>query len=356
MGPPRSYWAAACLLALAAVTACTPPAARSAADPASPAASPAPSAGSPGSAPASPAARPTSPPAGSPAPRAPLGRTPLWGVTIDGTGGLASMVRTLAGLPRRATARVYFSVTEPARYYAAAVRRISRVSAVMGELLDSSDARRISVRAFGARTESYLHALGRQVSIWEIGNEVNGNWTGPYPAGAAKLARAYDDVTRAGGRTALTLYANQFGPDHCGDGRAEPTPVQFTRRYVPARVAHGIGYVLLSYYPTQCGGREPSPDLLRQALVQLHRYYPGAALGFGEVGLPHPVTTASLGRADQIMRWAYSLRPRLRYYIGGYFWWYGAQDALRPGGLLRAALPAAFRAEAAALGGQRVSP
>jgi hypothetical protein len=31
----------------------------------------------------------------------------------------------------------------------------------------------------------------------------------------------------AGGRTALTLYANDFGPDHCGDGHAELTPVRF---------------------------------------------------------------------------------------------------------------------------------
>src|SRR5581483_10682894 len=160
MGPPRSHWAAACLLALAAVTACTPPAVRPAAASASPAASSASSPGSPVRAPASPVTRPASPPAESPAPRAPLGRTPLWGVTIDGTGRLASMVRTLAGLPHKATARVYFNVREPARYYAAAVRRISRVSAVMGELLDSSDAKRISVRAFDARAESYLHTLG----------------------------------------------------------------------------------------------------------------------------------------------------------------------------------------------------
>jgi hypothetical protein len=169
-------------------------------------------------------------------------------------------------------------------------------------------------------------------------------------AGPAKLAIAYDEVVAAGGRTALTLYANDFGPDHCGDGHAELTPVQFTRRYVPARVASGVGYVLLSYYPAQCGGLEPSAQRLRQELRQLHGLYPGAALGFGEVGLPHPVTAASLSEASQVMRWAYSLSPRLPYYVGGYFWWYAAEDALRPGGLLRTALPAAFRSEAAALG------
>jgi|SRR5579859_5274682 len=66
------------------------------------------------------------------------GHAPLFGVTIDDIGHLGSMVSALAGLPEKPAARVYFDVREPARYYAAAVRRISRVSTVMGELLDSS--------------------------------------------------------------------------------------------------------------------------------------------------------------------------------------------------------------------------
>jgi hypothetical protein len=277
-------------------------------------------------------------------------RAPVFGVTVDTIGHLGSTVSALAALPEKPTTRIYFNVREPARYYAAAVRRIGRVSAVMGELLDSSDEKAISVAGFGARVESYLHTLGRQVSIWEIGNEVNGNWTGPYPTVAANLTEAYDGVAAAGGTTALTLYANEFGPDHCGDGPAELTPAQFGRRYVPARVAHGLGYVFLSYYPTQCGNREPSTAELDRALRQLHSIFPAAALGFGEVGLPNPAAKSSLAKARQIMRWAYSLSPQLPYYAGGYFWWYAAEDALHSGAPLRTALRAAFRSEAAALG------
>jgi len=277
-------------------------------------------------------------------------RTPLFGVTVDDIGHLGHTASALAELPNRPAVRIYFDVRQPARYYATAVRRISRAGAVMGELLDSSDEKAISVAGFQARAESYLRALGAAVSIWEIGNEVNGNWTGPYPVVAAKLTEAYNDVAAAGGRTALTLYANNFGPDHCGDGRAELTPAQFSDRYVPASVRRGVSYVLLSYYPTQCRGREPSAAQVRQALRQLHGIYPGAALGFGEVGLPDPVTGASLRTAGQIMHWAYGLNLGLPYYIGGYFWWYGAEDALRPGAPLRTALRAAFRSEAGALG------
>jgi hypothetical protein len=277
-------------------------------------------------------------------------RAPLYGVTLDEVVHLERLLGMLAALPERPTTRVYFDRREPASYYQRALQQIHRVSGVMGELLDSSDEKAVSVNAFQSRTLSYLATLGADVDIWEIGNEVNGNWTGPYETVAAKLTEAYDDVTAAGGVSALTLYANDFGPEHCGDGLSELTPVQFTQQYVPARVAEGLNYVLLSYYPTQCEGREPDSREVAIELERLHALYPKAALGFGEVGLPRPVGRASLATAEQIMQWAYSLAPALPYYVGGYFWWYGAEDVLRPTALLREALPAAFLQEAAALG------
>jgi len=262
---------------------------------------------------------------------------------------LPGTIAALQALPERATTRVYFEAHEPPSYYEAAVARISAVSGVMGELLDSSEEKRLPLAAFAAHVRSYLSALGGEVAIWEVGNEVNGNWTGPYASVAAKLTRAYEDVAAAGGVSALTLYANNFGPDHCGDGESELTPLQFSERYVPSTVAQGLSYALLSYYPTQCGGREPTAQEVAAYLEQLHVLYPNAALGFGEVGLPRPATRRTLAKAQQIMQWAYSLAPALPYYVGGYFWWYAAEDALRPRALLAQPLEAAFEAEAGAL-------
>jgi hypothetical protein len=277
--------------------------------------------------------------------------TPLYGVTIDQITHLQPLISSLAALPERPTTRVYFGVHEAASYYAQALQQLDPVTGVMGELLDSSDEKAISVGAFQERTESYLSALGTRVSIWEVGNEVNGNWTGSYPTVAEKLTEAYDDVAAAGGQTALTLYANDFGPDHCGDGEAELTPLQFSQQYVPSQVADGLNYVLLSYYPTQCGGSEPSSEELVPYLERLHAVYPNALLGIGEVGLPKRVKKSSRAQAEEIMQWAYSLKPGLSYYVGGYFWWYAAEDALKPKAPLRAALQAAFGDESAALAG-----
>jgi hypothetical protein len=157
-------------------------------------------------------------------------------------------------------------------------------------------------------------------------------------------------VTAADGKTALTFYANNFAKNNCGDGPAELTPVQFAQQYVPAQVANGLDYVFLSYYPTQCRHTEPSSVDLAAYLTQLHVLFPNAALGFGEVGLPRHAGRGSTAKAAQIMSWAYALNPGLPYYVGGYFWWYGAQDALRAGAPLAGALKEAFTEEHAALG------
>jgi hypothetical protein len=288
-----------------------------------------------------------------PAPAA-VARTPaptraLYGVTIDRIKDMATVVAAEEALPERPTTRVYFDVSEPASYYASAVPPLHSVSQVMGELLDSSDATSISPSAFQLRVEDYLNTLGASVDLWEIGNEVNGNWTGPYATGAAKVVEAYRDVTNAGGKTALTLFANEYGPDHCGDGATEPTPVQYSEQYVPKAVRDGLTDVFESYYPTECGNSFPTNAQVASEMRSLHSLYPHAHLGFGEVGLPRRVGPHTLATGGAVMRWAYGLDPGLPYYVGGYFWWYAYEDAFTGKARLAGSLREAFEAEATAL-------
>jgi hypothetical protein len=275
--------------------------------------------------------------------------TPMFGVTIDRIDAIGAVVAAEEALPERPTTRVYFSVSEPASYYRSAVSTLSTVSGVMGELLDSSDATRITTSAYQSRVESYLTTLGPSVGIWEIGNEANGNWTGPYATGAAKTVEAYDDVAAVGAESALTLYANEYATDHCGDGSAELTPVEYSRRYVPPTVRDGLRYVFESYYPTQCENAYPTNAQVASEMRKLHVLYPNALLGFGEVGLPRPATNKTLAAAEKIMSWAYGLNPGRSYYVGGYFWWYALEDAFTGKKLLAGHLVSAFDAEASAL-------
>jgi hypothetical protein len=186
------------------------------------------------------------------------------------------------------------------------------------------------------------------VDLWEIGNEVNGNWTGRYSTVEAKLTDAYDDVVSAGGRTALTLYYN-IG---CGDGPSELDPISFSERYVPAAVRTGLDDVFLSYYEADCKDIRPSTATWTAYFTRLHSLYPHAQLGFGEIGMNEPATSATLGTAQSLMSHYYGLDIALPYYVGGYFWWYYDEDCLpittKP---LGATLRAAFASEAAALSG-----
>ncbi len=80
--------------------------------------------------------------------------SPLYGVTVDDVTNLGAIVAGARALEHMPVTRVYFNVKEPASHYAAAVRAIQPVSYVMGELLDSSDSRRIGTAAYGRRASS----------------------------------------------------------------------------------------------------------------------------------------------------------------------------------------------------------
>ena len=251
---------------------------------------------------------------------------PLYGVTVDNVANLGNIVagsRTLGHMP---TTRIYFNVKQRAANYEDAVKEIQPVSYIMGELLDSSESRRISTASYDKRVKSYVSTLGIWVDVWEIGNEVNGNWTGRYSTVEAKLADAYHDVASVGKRSALTLYYNVG----CGDGPKELDPISFTQKYVPAAVRSGLNYVLLSYYEGDCKGIRPSAATWTAYFARLHGLYPSAQLGFGEVGMDKPTTTDTLGAAQSIMDYYYGLGIDLPYYVGGYFWWYYDEDCLPP--------------------------
>lgn len=274
--------------------------------------------------------------------------SPLFGTTVDDISNASAIVASSEHLPDMPTTRIYFDVREPASYYTGTVKKLQPVSYLMGELLDSSDETSISTAAYNTRVKSYLAALGGQVDLWEIGNEVNGDWTGRYPTVSAKLTEAYDDVSAAGYRSALTLYYNVG----CDDGAAELSPVAFSQKYVPAAVRDGLNYVLLSYYEDDCNSIRPSAATWTAYFEKLHALYPNALLGFGEIGMNKPATAPTLAAAKSLIGYYYGLRVSLPYYVGGYFWWYYDEDCLpytsKP---LWPVLKAGFESEATAIGG-----
>ena len=249
---------------------------------------------------------------------------PLYGVTVDDVSNISNIIASSQHFSHMPITRVVFDENTTPSDYTAAISSLQPYTYLMGEILDSAYMNTLTLQQYHDRTAAFLSAFGNQVDLWEVGNEVNGDWTGAYSDVAAKITDAYHQVVAAGKRSELTLYYN---PNNC-DGSSELDPINFTNQYVPADMRSGLNYVTISYYETQCNNYRPTAATLTSFFQQLHALYPNAKLGFGEIGLPNAAATSTLAQAQDIAAYYYGLNINLPYYIGGYFYWYYYEDAL----------------------------
>lgn len=234
------------------------------------------------------------------------------GVTIDDPWNTEPTVKALAALPRRPTSRVVLDLGPSPRSYAGPVAAIHRVSDVMAEILDSYYVADVSVEEYAERTEAFLDALGSEVDVWEIGNEVNGEWTGDSADVARKIELAHRAVKARGGKTALTLYYNRG---------CEPTPdrevFRWAAAHVPAALRAQIDQAWLSWYEEDCPGVHPDwPSELRR----LAELFPSATVGIGECGAHDDALKL------EVLERCYAIRSDHPRFAGGGFWWHFSED------------------------------
>ncbi|MDB5869473.1 MAG: putative transrane protein [Polaromonas sp.] len=238
--------------------------------------------------------------------------TPLYGVTVDDVSGLDSITQSLSRLAKKPTTRIVFDEFVDPGYYRNPAVQINKVSYVMGEVLDSFYMPQYSVPAYVDRTRQYLAALSDVVDIWEIGNEINGEWLGNNADVVAKMTGAYDLVKSQAKTTALTLYYNQG----CWE-RSSNEMFRWTDTNVPYRMKQGLDYVFISYYEDDCNGLKPDWQAVFQKLSVM---FPNSKIGFGEVG-----TAKKTNKAAYLTRY-YTMKITAPRYVGGHFWWYYRQD------------------------------
>lgn len=246
----------------------------------------------------------------------------IYGVTIDAIEPLPDIVDALANLHHRPTTRVVFDEFVPASDYVEAVAAIAAVSDVMGELLDSFYVSQYSPAEYEARVTEYLDALGDTVTIWEVGNEINGEWVCAQDAEActpaqtadvvAKMQTAFALVEARGGTTALTLYYNE----DCWSS-SDNEMFTWADANVPATMRDGLDYVFVSYYEDDCNGLQPDWPAV---FAQLATMFPSSQLGIGECG-----TTNSDAKAEYVERY-YGMHIDEPRFVGGFFWWYFKDD------------------------------
>jgi hypothetical protein len=250
----------------------------------------------------------------------------LWGVTLDNTADinrtkLDDEAASLLALPTMPITRIVMDVATLPSDYDTAVTALQPDSYLMAELGDSSEMKRETVAAYGHFEQSLVTAFADRVDLWEIGNEVNGEWVGSTADEVAKISQSFASVNAIGGRSELTLY---FNPN-CW---SKPANEMFTwaRANVPDSMKAGLDDVLISYYPNDCNGYWPTRAGWQSVFDRLHAMFPNAKLGFGESGISTDKGSAAAKAA--LLRRYYTLRITGDNYVGGYFWWYYAEDAV----------------------------
>lgn len=246
----------------------------------------------------------------------------IWGVTVDDIQGINDITASLKNLAKKPTTRIVFDEFMPATYYAKATKAISEVSFVMGEILDSWYVSLYSPAEYEKRTIEYLDLLGDVVDIWEVGNEINGEWLCDQKKSrctseqaqevVTKMSRAYDLVKERGKKAALTLYYNQG----C---YSQSSHEMFTwaQAMVPERMKKGLDYVFVSYYEDDCNGLQPNWE---NVFAKLGEMFPNSKLGFGECG------TDKASKKEEYVNRYYRMKLSAPRFVGGYFWWYFRSD------------------------------
>jgi hypothetical protein len=258
---------------------------------------------------------------------------PLYGVTItDGINGADSSTvkrindsaKALAANNggRLPTARFVFDEFTKATDYTTAVNQVQPYSYIMGELLDSQYVNLYSPQAYYNRTTEFLNGFKDKVDLWEVGNEVNGEWLGTTPDVVAKISNAYGQVKTAGKRAAITLYYNPS----CWD-KQDHEMLTWTKANIPANMKSGLDYVFISYYEQDCNNYRPSATTITSVFNNLHAIFPNARLGFGELGLGNgALASTNPTKAKDILKYYYGLKPAVPNYVYGGFWWNYYQD------------------------------
>lgn len=246
---------------------------------------------------------------------------PLYGVTVDNVANISGIVESLSHFTHKPTTRIVFDGGTQPSDYQQAITQIQPVSYILGMLADSTAIKSYSAAAYAQRARDFLAAFGNQVDIWEVGNEINGEWLGTDVPN--KMINAYNVIKQAGKRTELTLYYNGLDDNNNCYSNKNNLMFRWAQANIPDSMKQGLDYVLISFYEQDCPG--VSKDWTT-VFTQLHQMFPNSRIGFGENGTTKFSDNASL--KIQYMNEYYPVWVNVPCYVAGHFWWYFYQDGI----------------------------
>lgn len=263
----------------------------------------------------------------------------LRGITIESRQQSAATIEAVKALRTKPTLRLVTHLEETPENWRELVMGLDPHAQIMMTILDSTQMKLLSAAQISDRTQAFVNAFRDQVDIWEIGNELNGEWVGSGPAEInAKVVAAARVVEAAGERTAITL--NYWSSPNCySQGWEEPRSYVKT---IPGEVMEKLDLLMLSVYETACRPiQQPSAQDLATMLADLGAAAPQVMLGIGEIGAQgeedkdddNDFSDPTLAEKQRIAQRYMSMQPELSRrlgtrFVGGWFWWYFVRDAV----------------------------
>jgi hypothetical protein len=267
---------------------------------------------------------------------------PIHGVTVDDKNDirdgtfLAKLLDSLRHLSVKPTARIVYAPGKkngyfPANSYLDATKQIKSVGYVFGQPVDSFYMRCFTPAEHLNRFKEYVTTLGTLVDIWEVGNEINGEWLSGNTKRCSpkasvnstsqtdvvtKMTETFDYLKSQGKVTALTLYYNT----PC----RRPAPNEMFKwadTNIPDRMKTGLDYLLVSYYEVDCRGYKPD---WQQVFSQLATMFPNSKLGISEFGWSDKRKSDPI--IKDLLRRHYAIHPSVSNWVGGGFYWEFAID------------------------------
>lgn len=238
--------------------------------------------------------------------------------------------------------RIVFQNGTDAAYYADAVGQLRNVSYIFGQLYDSTALKAATIADCQQRTRDFLSTYGESIDIYEIGNELNGEWVGNSQAEIdAKVTAIYNviknEFSSLNIKVAITL-------NYWPTSNYYAQPWEDTKTYaqnMSATLKNGADYLLLSFYET--AGNPiyyPTNQDFAAIFGFLGTVFPNAKVGIGEIGAQGKVdglpSDPTLAEKQRIANRYYGMHNAVKSllgnmsdrYVGGYFWWYYYQDCV----------------------------
>lgn len=248
-------------------------------------------------------------------------RHEIFGLTIDDAWyddiEQSDVIEGLKNLKRRPLVRIVMSGEIDAEDYIELFQAVEKYADIMACPVDSSE-----MNAFGAaeryleRFEDAFENLSPYVSVWEVGNEINGTeWIRQQPELIVeKASRAAEYIKSRGGRVALTLY--------CTDSPDEDL-IAWTRKHIPEALADSVDYCFVSYYEDDNEGYAPD---WKHIFAELGEIFSSSFLGIGECG--NSAEGASEASKIALAKKYYGMAKMHERFVGGFFWWNWVEDCI----------------------------